>query len=312
LPEKNSSWIQNYSIKFDGCAAVPRFEREEGFTSDLLAKFKLCPSNSCNSCRNAGEYIVDMRELIEAYQEAKQQANEQVCESAQESCEYQCQNNNNGNDDQSCEYQCLSDQGLSYCADDEAEEGMDMNEIGECRALNEDDQNNNNGYYNSDYQIYYVGAYCTSKGVFAGTFTDSACTNKAPRGTYEKLNYGYSLPTEALVPKGCIGDCQATTDDDANAAYISEFCEDLYDQAAKCEKKVKNIQYQDNSGCELIHEILPKMNNAFNQIAGKSSHAAAIWAWIFGISCVFLGGYIYLLHKRVIREKVDMSTLGLV
>jgi hypothetical protein len=299
---------------FDGCVSVPRFEREEGFTSDLLAKFKLCPSDSCGSCRNAGEYVVDMNEFIESYQQAKQQENESACESAQETCEYNCQNGYyqyNGDDDEGCQYQCLSDEGMSYCSQDQ--DGDDMEDIGECRAINEQDggNNNNNNQYSSDYQIYYVGAYCTSKGVFAGTFTDSACTNKAPKGTYEKVNYGYSLPTEALVPSGCLSSCMTVNDDDNNGNAISEVCEDLYENAAKCERNVKNISYQDNSGCELINDLLPKMNRAFRQVTGGTA-PSTVWAWIFGIACVCMGGYIFFLHKRVIRGKIDMSKLGLV
>eukprot|EP00980_Cylindrotheca_fusiformis_P007383 scaffold1525_cov142-Cylindrotheca_fusiformis.AAC.183 len=299
---------------------VPRFEREEGFTSDLLAKFKLCPSDSCGACRHGGEYVVDMKEFIETYQEAKQQENENACENAQEACENNCQNGYydfNGDDDEACQYQCLTDKGMSYCAQDQ--EGDDMRDIGECRALNEQEGGNNNNYqYGNAYQVYYVGAYCTSKGVFAGTFTDSACTKHAPSGTYEKINYGYSLPTDPLVPSGCLASCNAASynngnnnggDNDGNG--ISEVCEDLYEMAAKCERKVKNISYQDNSGCDLIDDILPRMNHAFHQIAGRPS-ASVVWAWIFGIACVCMGAYIYLLHKRVIREKVDMSKLGLV
>ena len=44
-----SSWIADYSIKFDGCASIPQFDREEGIRTDLLAKFKLCPSDKCSS-----------------------------------------------------------------------------------------------------------------------------------------------------------------------------------------------------------------------------------------------------------------------
>jgi lipid-binding SYLF domain-containing protein len=75
-----------------------------------------------------------------------------------------------------------------------------MNELAECKALNENKNNNNNG---ESSVTYYVGAYCTSKGVYAGVFTDSACTKKAPSGTYELYsNNGASLPTEALVSYG--------------------------------------------------------------------------------------------------------------
>jgi len=329
-----SSWIQNYSIKFDGCAQVPRFEREEGFSSDLLAKFKLCPSDSCGFCRNGGEYVVDMKELIEAYQESKQAENEQACENAQEKCEYQCENgyySYQGDDDEGCQYSCLSAENMAYCAQDQ-EEDQEMDDIGECRALNEDQQNNNNnnnnGNYNSNYEVFYVGAYCTSKGVFAGTFKDSACTKHAPSGTYEKFTYGVSLPTEALVPSGCIASCDASAynnenynddqngnnnnNDDQNQNAISDFCEGLYEESAKCEKKVSGISYQDNSGCELINDILPRMNTAFSQMTSRRPSTGAVWAWIFGIACVLMGSYIFLLHKRVIREKVDMHKLGLV
>lgn len=56
-----TSWMTKYSLKFDGCHSVPQFEREEGMRSMLLAKFKMCPSDSCNACPNAGEYIVEMK-----------------------------------------------------------------------------------------------------------------------------------------------------------------------------------------------------------------------------------------------------------
>jgi hypothetical protein len=220
-----SNWIAEYSIKFDGCAAIPEFEREEGLRTNLLAKFKLCPSDKCNSCPNAGEYVVDMREFVEAFQDAQKEANEYNCEVAEENCEYQCQNGqyqynddannqqnnddqndqNGGDDEEYCTYQCMVDADMGFCSDEDGDD--DMNELGECRALNEDeDNNNNNNYYygndNSDNQMYYVGAYCTSSGVYAATFTDSTCTKKAPSGTYEKYNYGYSLPTEPLVSAG--------------------------------------------------------------------------------------------------------------
>ena len=208
---------------------------------------------------------------------------------------------------------------MSYCDDDNG--NGDMNDIGECRALNEDQNNQNNYYGDSSYQVYYVGAYCTSKGVYAGTFTDSACTKKAPSGTYEKMMYGATLPTDALIPMGCIVDCAPVEDENDNNnnnnnnqnAEPNDACQGLYEQAAKCEKNVKGISYQDTTGCELIHEILPRMNHAFQHISGTSNPAssAKVWAWIFGILCVFMGIYIYLLHKRVIREKVDMATLGL-
>ena len=291
--------------------SIPRFEQEEGFRGDMMAKFKLCPTGKCGSCSGGGDYVVDMKELIDTYQDYQKELNEEACQSAQETCEYQCQNDDGQNDDgEDCESDCLYKAGMSYC-DDEAQE--EMNDIGECRAINEQEGEDDN--YSSSYQVYYAGAYCTSSGVFAGTFKDSACTKKAPSGTYEKI-MGASLPTGAIVPKGCIVDCAPVYDDDANndGGEINEVCEDLYEQSAKCETHVKAATYKDTSGCELIHDTLPKFNNAFNYISKKqrsASPAAVGWAWFFGILSLVMGGYIFLLHKRVIREKVDLSTLGI-
>jgi len=59
-----TSWMTEYSIKWVGCHSIPQFEREEGMRSMLLAKFKMCPSDNCNKCPNAGEYIVNMRYVL--------------------------------------------------------------------------------------------------------------------------------------------------------------------------------------------------------------------------------------------------------
>ena len=203
------------------------FERDEGLSSNLVAKFKLCPNNSCGSCRNAGEYIVEMREFVETYQEALQEANEYECENANYMCENSCQNggyqynnnynygdnadanggqnyngnynnnnnnNNNGenngeNNEEYCVYQCLMAEGKDYCIENEGGNDMDLNEFAECQPMNEENGNNNNNNNNNyngntNYQVYYTGAYCTSKGVFAGVFMDSTCTKQAPSGTY--------------------------------------------------------------------------------------------------------------------------------
>jgi len=314
------SWIGSASLKFDGCASIPMFERDEGLRSNLVAKFKLCPENNCRSCRNAGEYIVEMREFVETYQDALQESREYECEYASEACETSCQNgynyqnydanggnnyqqngynnNNNGNnnnqdDDDYCLNACLNEKGLDYCIDD-GEEDMDLNEFAECQPFEgEGGNNNNNNYnYNSNYVQYYTGAYCTSSGVYAGVFTDSTCSKHAPKGTYEKLNYGYSLPTQPMVSSTCLS-C-ASNDDDGNGG-IAEVCEDLYEEAVKCEKNVKS-SYKDVSGCDMIHHVIPKLNRAMKNI--NSPPVATIAAWVFGIGFFGLAGYLYKLHKK--------------
>lgn len=314
------SWIADYSIKFDGCASIPQFDRDEGIRTDLLAKFKLCPSDKCSSsCTNGGEYIIDMKDFVEAWQEAKEAANEQTCATAEYNCELKCQNgefaytandDNANNYQQNCVYQCLVSQKLGFCAQDNQQQNeVNMNELAECRPLNNKNNNNNNNG-DGDYQIYYVGAYCSGNGVYAGVFTDSSCSKKAPSGTYELYsNNGVSLPTEPLVEKTCIS-ClynNNNNNNNNNGNYVSQNCAKMYEQSTKCESKVTATSYQDNSGCEMINDFVPKMSTALN---GKSGNAAKVFAWLFAITIVAMGFYIYRLHKMLIRPStVDTSEL---
>ena len=332
------------------------FEREEGLRSNLVAKFKLCPNESCGTCRNGGEYIVEMREFVETYQNALQESREYECQSAQESCEYSCQNggnqyqnyngngqnyngngeannyqngnngNYNNNNEDYCLNSCLADKGLSYCIEEEGQEQQDLNEFAECQPLGERDGEQNNGYnYNSNYQQYYVGAYCTGSGVYAGVFTDSTCTKHAPKGTYEKYNYGYSLPTEPLVSSTCLS-CAANNyqennnyngennngnnynynGNNNNNQGISEVCEQLYEESVKCEKHV-NAQYKDTSGCDMIHHVIPQLSKAMNNIRGPNF--TAVFAWVFGIGFFALAGYLYKLHKKAGKDTSTGYTL---
>jgi hypothetical protein len=321
-----------------------------------VAKFKLCQNNDCGSCRNAGEYIVDMKEFIETYQEAQKEANEYVCENANYECETACENgynyynnnnnnanyyynNNNGggnnNNNNNCVYYCLVDKKLDFCIEgDQGGQGQqNVNEMAECRPLNEQEggnnnnnNNKNNNYYNNySTQTYYVGAYCTSSGVYVGTFTDSTCTKHAPSGTYEKYMYGYSLPTTPLVSTGCLS-CNGNNNNNNNGGNnnnnnnynnynggnsVSETCLKLYEGAAKCEKNVKGVTYPDTSGCEMINTILPKISSAFKSATGGPS-VAKICAWTFGIGFVALAGYVVLLHRKVMRQKRELEANGYV
>lgn len=86
-----------------------------------------------------------------------------------------------------------------------------------------------------------------------------------------------------------------------NGYAISEFCDKVYDGAAKCEKNVKGTSYRDTSACDLIHNIIPKLNSAFSSING-GANVAKIFAWIFGVALVFMAWYIYRLHKIIGRD----------
>lgn len=93
-----------------------------------------------------------------------------------------------------------------------------------------------------------------------------------------------------------------------NNGAVAEYCDQLYEGAAKCEKNVKATNYKDTSGCELIHKTLPQINKALHGMVGHS--AGKIFAWIFAVTIVIMAWYIYRLHKLLGRPTtIDLSGL---
>ncbi|MGK3746216.1 MAG: hypothetical protein ACI90V_013078, partial [Bacillariaceae sp.] len=131
----------------------------------------------------------------------------------------------------------------------------------------------------------------------------------------ELQNYGYSLPTQPLVSSTCMS-CNANSNNgnnnnnnnNNNNGGISEVCEDLYEQAVKCEKNVAGATYKDTSGCEMIHTILPQLNKAMKNI--RSPNADKVAAWTFGIGFFALAGYLFMLHKKVEKQKMELESAG--
>jgi len=237
--QEEAQWLSGYSIKYDSCASLIQVREEGGgdeegllYTQNLV-KFVVCPGNSgsCNDCgKGIAQYVVNMREFVEAYSEMKEQQKEQACEMISDYC--YC---DNANDDQACEYQCYIDAGMSECVEYEGEEQMDMEAMLECEAMEGGDgQQNNNGnnynygnsYQNNDgvdmYRQYYIGPYCSpkdGKSIFMGAFYDAGCTASAGTGVYEAFNYGYPLPYESepiVALNDCISCLQVDEDENQN------------------------------------------------------------------------------------------------
>jgi hypothetical protein len=192
---------------------------------------------------------------------------------------------------------------------------QDLNELSECRELGNDNNKNNNNQYSSSSsspsQRYYIGAYCNSKGVFVGTFTDSTCTQHAPSGTYETYSGGTSLPTTALVTYSECLSCKENNNAD-NADQVMDVCEQLYEEAAKCETNVQGASFPDVSGCDYMHSTLPTLNRAVTNSANKNAptaSASATVAWLFGATIVAMGAYIVYMHKKY-GTKVKLSDMG--
>ena len=72
--------------------------------------------------------------------------------------------------------------------------------------------------------------------------------------------------------------------------------------AGKCETNL-DTQYKNNDSCELMHGTLKRLDSAFHN---KRRPAVGL-AWFFGISCAFLGAYVFWLHSKVLtRQQINL------
>jgi hypothetical protein len=88
---------------------------------------------------------------------------------------------------------------------------------------------------------------------------------------------------------------------------ISEMCEEVYDESLKCESALSSsvTQYPQTNGCTFINKALTKMEKASQSASNRSSSgggggasASTVFAWIFGLSTLGLGAFVYQLLKK--------------
>jgi hypothetical protein len=90
----------------------------------------------------------------------------------------------------------------------------------------------------------------------------------------------------------------------------SESCTDLYENAAKCEAKM-DISDKDETGCEFINTILPRLTAASKSSGSskaKTGKGATAFAVIFGFTTCIFAAYAYFLYRKIKRGSVDLSS----
>jgi len=322
--EEENTWMAKFELKFDSCYSMPQIGGAEGGGGDNesnlsmqhVVKLKLCPKDYCtdgqNKCSGGAEYLVNMAEYVQSYVEFKEEEKEQACETVRENC--YC---NDNQDDEACATQCFTDKGMDYCIedDDENENEFNIEEYMECREM----ENNNNNNNNNNYNQYFIGPYCSKngKGIHLGVFKDEGCISRADDSIYATNNYGAELPytEESIVQPDCIS-CKEVEDNDEenddNNYYeepkVSEMCEQMYEEAAKCEEDTGSAgpYYKSNEACTYIHKTLPKLAKIYN--GGGTTNAATAFAWIFGVSTLGLSGVIIYMFKN--PAKIALASQG--
>ncbi|KAL7579904.1 hypothetical protein ACA910_004910 [Epithemia clementina (nom. ined.)] len=329
-----SSWLSEYSIKFQGCYETFKWNKEAMDVEDVrvltrhVVRFRLCPSSSCstmsaNGCNSQfGEYIIDLNSYLEAYVEAKM-AFEQWYD-----FEEADQNDANAN-------------GYSvYDEDFDILDYMDCTDSGLAMEVDEYAQ----AYYENDgYETtnYYIGPYCAEQGgaIMMGMFKDDACSIPADtyggKNTYYELTGNY-LPfsDRTMIEFDCFsckqpdgyynqynnnnnGNNQNNNGQQENV--IQDFCETAYLKSGKCEANLPSSYFnmfkqKNNKACNYIEGI--KMIRADGSIVTthkdspghlNSKTAGAFLMAFFGCTVVGLAGYVYTLKTKFDRASIDLS-----
>lgn len=310
--EVDYSWLPGYTFQFQKCYSWDSFGRDEGEQGrkESYVVFRACPAGHCSaSCRYGADYIVEMRDYVQAYTEAKENLKEYNCQKVENNCA--CDDDQA--DDQACLQNCYAEAGLDYCQEDEGDDANnnqnefnveDFDDCGEMDFGNDDDSN-----------IYYASMYCASGGnaINLGIFTDEGCTVKDTTNAY-KTYYGESLPysKKSIVGSGCTS-CKnpyyEVNDDDQNQNdedEVNEMCMELYEQSGKCETNLK-IDYPTTNACNYIHNVVPSLEDLFK---GKKMARISTVTIFFMIMCAGLCGACFYLFKRVKITNINLSDQG--
>lgn len=327
-------WMADYSLKFLGCHAVDSFNNDGEGDEDsvsvsrkLMARFRLCSSNTCRRCRsNYGNYVVDLESFAGAYMEGKRRSIEYKC---QLYMYYHCDcedgdDKDDGFNREYCEYDCFKKGGKSECIDrnpyEEEDEGrrFEAEEYTECRELDIPDDDGGRRLGGDDDSSLYVGPYCTadSKHVRIGVFTDQYCTipvaNDHGSSTFRKL-MGFSLPyrSSSMIQSDCISclelqDMNRQDENDDDSIEIAGQCEETYESAGKCEEHYASgsgPSYPSTGECSYI-EGIKKFGGDGSRIRKRRSLVATFLILFFALACVSL--VFYALH---LRKKMERTSL---
>jgi len=351
--------ISTYSLKFEQCQFVKAYDDEMADNEEagtvLATKrfvvFKLCPTDSESCSYNYGEYLIDMETYLEAYVQYVQEQQEEFCKTCDEACEQEeeaeeeeAEEEDGGRrlDDanQYANYDCSCVETCEAIENMEENGYIDATEFLECQAIVDDD----------DGQLF-AGPYCSGgEKIKIGVFSDENCmyidSGKSVDdylvdgdGVAIKLSYGLLKETyNADAPVSCLvveeEDENANDDEDEKEPEIVELCEQLYEEAAKCEKihgfdneyadyaEYENQYAQEETVCDFISAVKSGTyteTGDINIYGGSSTVAGASGATggqkffltVFILSTVGLAVYAAMLHTQLTKgDKADLSKQG--
>lgn len=347
--------ISGYSLKFEQCQFVKAYDDElagEDSETILATKrfviFRLCPSDSCDSCNyNFGEYIVDLEEYLEATVNYQQEMQEEMCDSCEENCQWDEDNEEEedgerrrrkledyGSDCSSCYEECMKIENM------EDNGYIDATEFLECQMVYDAEDDGKSALY--------AGPMCASNGskIKIGIFTDEECN--IPDSDRDVDDYlvdgdGVSMKlSHALLKTVYSSECVSCLkpqdeDDDANEnddaeeqeVEVLDMCEQLYEASAKCEKTngfdngyanydgYENQLAQEGVVCDFVESLKAGSYDESGEIVvnGKSSSVGGgsqtTGGQKFALTFFILGTAGLAGYAGMLHSKLTKGTVGL-
>lgn len=325
------SFVGQYSIKFQGCHHVQQWnsnnynnnnnnnnnnnknnknnqnyknENQVRIMTKRLVRFRLCPSDSCNSDRTSGcsakygDYIVDMNNFVTYYMNSLEEQKEQVCGPMADYCKEVC----SGSEEENCNSDCYESGDASFCLETDMAEQNNFNVNGylSCTKFK----------YNADKNVqYYIGPFCAAQGgeIHLGVFSDDTCTTRVEDGDSWFTNLmGFDLPfaDDSLITSRCIK-CGFTQS--GGSVSNSENCAAIYQYSGKCETRM-NIEYPNESSCDYIEGIkIVREDGVIRTSSIRKSKGAAVAIGLFICLSVLLAGYVFYLRTKLSRAQINLA-----
>lgn len=293
------SWMINYSLKFTSCHTVTEYNVDNdgaGYVyKQKLIEFKICPTGTCDSACEGGDYLVPLEDYATAYAEQQVIDKAYACAQAKQSCacdekedraleeeeekeeeeegdeEEEEEESEEEEEEEDCEETCYQSAGLDYCIGQESDEGsgegddgneeLDMEDYIQCQEFDMNDDGSDQ---------YYIGLKCSKdgQGVNVGIFTDNYCSVEKSDDVYLPAAEYLPYQEETMISNDCISCEQVEYYDNGNGEEEGEEEEDNDDNSngvsemclvnyAESAKCEENgdMYYPNTDGCELISRL---------------------------------------------------------
>lgn len=288
--------LSQYSIHYKGCQSVTQWVKNDNnyngkspVQPKYVVQYRLCPADKCGnsggcSSKQYGDYLIDMQSFVTILLKEKGYSSA-------------VNNNNNPNN--------------PYAAYYEEEEG-DSSSTVEAVAYSPVDYVRC-GLYNTTNATFsgYIGATCssTTQSIEFGIFTDSTCKTKMSNGlTTFKSATSSTLPFNSSSPLISVeGKCIPC---DSSDAY-SSLCSNLYQVSGKCEEKMYDLEYPNESACQFINALDVMRQEQSSAVVSASSYllpsiGATVAIEVLFVVAICLGSYVMFLKQKLSQAKTSL------